>query len=114
MSTPAIRRYWSRVIAFGCAVHQEACTSPGLEVAHGHGESVTERMQEPKAKGRKLPRMDWIVLALCPAAHRIDADSLDRNPRAFERRYGSVAELIDRCAAALSVDVWVLAKVGKK
>jgi len=50
-----LKRYWSRVAALGCAVHGEGCAA---ELAHAHGPSVTERMQEPKAKGKKLARME--------------------------------------------------------
>ncbi len=107
----ASRRHWGRVAALGCAVHGEGCP---VEVAHAHGPSVTERMQEPKAKGKKLARMDWLVLGLCPHVHRIAPDSLDLNPRAFERNYGSVAGFVDRIAVQLGIDVWALAKVGKK
>lgn len=112
MSTAAIRRYWTRVAALGCCVHGPDCQA---EIAHCIGKpSVTERMQEPKPKGRKLPRHDWLVLPLCPWMHRIAVDSLDLCPRFFEAHYGTVAHHIDSIALQLGVDVWALAKVGKK
>ena len=49
MSTAAVRRYWDQVAALGCVI----CGGPA-EIAHCHGGSITERMQEPKAKGKKL------------------------------------------------------------
>lgn len=112
MATAAVRRFWTRVAALGCAVHGPDCAA---EIAHGIGKpSVNERTGEPKPKGKKLPRHDWLVLGLCPFLHRIAPDSLDLAPRAFEARYGSVAGHLDRIAATLGVDVWTLANEGRK
>lgn len=110
MSTAAVRRYWDRVAALGCAI----CGGPA-EIAHCHGGSITERMQEPKAKGKKLARWDWLVIGLCPAHHRDTSPlGLDRNVREWEFSYGDQAMWIDRISKRLGVDVWTLAKVGAK
>lgn len=112
MSTAAIRRYWSRVVALGCAVHGPGCAA---EIAHCIGKpSVTERVQEPKPKGRKLPRHDWLVIGLCPPLHRLSCYSLDYAPKEWEATHGPVATMIDRIAAKLGVDVWRLSQVGRK
>lgn len=110
MPTAEVRRYWTQVASLGCVVCK------GLaEVAHCAGKpSVSERLQEPKAKGMKLPRMDWIVLPVCAWHHRMSVDALDLNPRLFEQRYGTVAGHIDKVAEKLGVDVWAKAKEGKK
>lgn len=110
MSTAAIKRYWTRVADLGCVI----CHGPA-EIAHCAGRpSVVERIQEPKAKGKKLPRMDWLVLPLCAFHHRTGPDSLDLNPRAFESRYGPVAWLLDRQAERLCMPIWELSQVGRK
>ena len=110
MATEAIRRYWYQVTARGCVV-----TGGPAEVCHVIGKpSVTERIQEPKPKGKKLARHDWLVIPLTPYLHRWAPDSLDLNPRAFELRYGSVAEMIDRQADALGIAIWTLSQIGRK
>jgi hypothetical protein len=108
--TKALRLYWNQVAAMGCVV----CGGVA-EIAHGAGKpSVTERMQEPKAKGKKLPRMDWLVIPVCAWHHRQAVDALDLNPRLFEEHYGPVAKHIDRIARKLGIDVWAKAKEGRK
>lgn len=110
MATAAVKRYWDRVAALGCVI----CGGPA-EIAHAHGGSVNLRMQECKAKGRKLPRWDWLVLGLCYAHHRDTSPTgLDRNVDEWEYAYGDQAMWIDRISQRLGVDVWKLAKVGDK
>ncbi len=112
MASLPIRRYWYQVTARGCAVHGPDCAA---EVAHVAGRpSIVARTKEPKAKGKKLARLDWLVIPLCPYLHRWAPDALDMNPRLFESRYGSVADMIDRQAAALGVDIWTLSQRGRK
>ena len=57
MSSAAVRRYWNRLIELGCV-----CCGGPAEIAHCHGGSVSERMQETKAKGKKLARWDWLAM----------------------------------------------------
>lgn len=110
MASPHIRRFWFRVAALGCVV----CGNPA-EIAHVVGKpSVTERIREPKPKGKKLQRHDFLVLPACPFHHRLAPDSLDLNPREFERRYGPVAGHLDAIAAVLDVDVWAHSQRGRK
>ena len=110
MATNAIRRLWSRITALGCVV----CQSPA-EIAHAIGKpSVTERVQEPKPKGKKLPRHDVLVIGLCPFHHRWAPDSLDLNPRLFEANYGRVADHLDALCNVLGVDLWSLSQRGRK
>ena len=110
MATNAIRKLWSRITALGCVV----CGSPA-ECAHCIGKpSVTERVQEPKPKGKKLPRHDHLVIGACPWHHRWAPDSLDLNPTAFEANYGSVAGHIDTLCAVLEIDLWALSQKGRK
>lgn len=110
MSTAAIRRYWDAIVDMGCVI----CGGPA-EIAHAHGGSITLRMQEPKAKGKKLPRMDWICLPLCVWHHRDTSPcGLDRNVAEWEFVYGDQAMWIDRISSKLGVDVWAKAKEGKK
>lgn len=110
MSTAEIRRYWTKVAALGCVV----CDGPA-EIAHCAGRpSVIERIQEPKAKGKKLPRLDWLVLPLCAFHHRTGPDALDLSPRSFESRHGPVAWHIDRIGRQLGVDPFALSQVGRK
>lgn len=112
MSTAAIRRHWSRVIELGCAVHGPGCPS---EIAHVIGKpSVTERVQEPKPGGKKIPRHDWLTIALCPAFHRHYCWSLDRAPAEWEARFGRCADMLDAIVKALGVDVWALSQEGRK
>lgn len=110
MSTAAVRRYWTRVAALGCCI----CGGPA-EIAHCHGGSIVERMKEPKAKGKKLARLDFLVLPLCPAHHRDTSPlGLDRNVAEWEAVYGEQARWIDRMSKQLGVDVWTLANEGRK
>ena len=110
MATAACRRYWDRVASLGCCI----CGAPA-EIAHAHGGSVIMRMQEPKAKGVKLPRMDWLVLPLCYHHHRDTSPTgLDRNVAEWEAIYGDQAMWIDRISAKLGVDVWELARDRKR
>jgi hypothetical protein len=113
MATAGIKRYWSRVAGLGCAVHGRECVH--VEIAHVVGKpSVTERIKEPKPKGKKLPRHDWLVLGICPWMHRWSSRSLDLNPAAFEEDWGPVAAMVDRVGAKLGVDPWMLSQVGRK
>jgi hypothetical protein len=61
MPTADVKRYWSLIVKDGCIL----CGGPA-EIAHCHGGSIVERTKQPKAKGKKLPRFDWLVLPLCP------------------------------------------------
>lgn len=105
------KRHWNRVAAMGCLI----CQGPA-EIAHAHGASIVERMQEPKAKGKKLQRMHWLVLPLCPHDGREGngSASLDDNPRAWEAKHGTQADWIDILCVRLGIDLWALAKRGKK
>ena len=105
MSTAAVREYWDRVAALGCVI----CKMPAT-IAHAHGGSIVERMKEPKAKGRKLPRYDWLVIPLCPF-HAYDTSpcGLDRDVDEWEYAYGTQAMYVDRISKQLGVDVWTLA-----
>lgn len=106
MSSAAVRRYWSSLVALGCCL----CGRPA-EVAHCHGGSIVERLQEPKAKGVKLPYMDWLVLPLCPDHHRDTSRlGLDRDVRAWEQRNGAQAMWIDRMERRTGVDAWAEAR----
>lgn len=108
MSNPrpkALVDYWNRVAALGCVI----CKGPAV-IAHAHNGSVRERMQECKAKGRKLPRYDWIVLGLCHPHHLL----LDADVLGWESIFGDQAMWIDRISKQLGVDVWTLAQVGRK
>lgn len=105
MSTAAVRRYWNRVAELGCCV----CGLPA-QIAHAHNGSIRDRMQEPKAKGKKLPRLDWLVLPICDSHHR----SLDADVHRWERVHGEQAAHIDRLILKLGVPVWDLARVGMK
>jgi hypothetical protein len=109
MATAAVRRYWDQVAALGCCI----CGGPA-EIAHAHGGSIVERMQEPKAKGVKLARYNWLVLPLCPAHHRIGNTALDNGVESWEQFYGTQASHIDALMVKLGMNVWALAKVGSK
>ena len=110
MATAAVRKYWDKVAALGCVI----CGGPA-EIAHAHGGSVRDKMQEPKAKGKKLPRLDWLVLPVCHWHHRDTSPcGLDRDVEQWESVYGTQVMWIDRIAAKLGVDVWELAKAGRK
>lgn len=110
MSTAAVRRHWARVAALGCIV----CGGPA-EIAHCHGGSIVERMQEPKAKGRKLSRYDWLVLPLCPNHHRdTSINGLDRNVEEWEDANPSQSFLIDMLCVELDIDLWAKANEGRK
>lgn len=106
MATAAVKRYWNRLAAMGCVV-----TGRPAHIAHVVGKpSVTERIQEPKPKGKKLPRHDWLVVPLAPELHYL----LDYEPQRFETEYGPVAKMVDTVADRLGVDVWALSQRGRK
>lgn len=104
-----IRGYWDRIAAMGCIL----CGAPA-EIAHCHGGSIVERMQEPKAKGRKLARYHWLVLPLCPSHGREPyPDALDTNVKAWEAKHGPQAEHLDALAQSTGVDVWARAGIKR-
>lgn len=106
MSTAAQRRYWSRIVEDGCVI----CGGPA-ELAHAHGGSIVERMQEPKAKGKKLSHYDWLVIPLCPRHGRHPyPDALDTDVEAWEARFGTQVYWIDQMIARTGVDVWAKAR----
>lgn len=107
MATADVRRYWTALAEQGCLL----CRRPA-EVAHAHGGSIVERMQEPKAKGVKLDRYDWLVLPLCPTHHRTSQDeALDLiGAYAWELLFGRQDDWIDYLAAKYGRDLWALAK----
>ena len=105
MSTAAVRRHWARVAALGCWNDGRPA-----QIAHAHSGSIVERMQEPKAKGRKLPRYDWLVIPLCPECHA----ELDANVKAWEEKYWSQALIIDRQCQRFGVNLWQKANDGRK
>lgn len=108
MPTAAVKRYWTRLVEPGCLV----CRSPA-EIAHAHGGSIVERTGE-KAKGLKLPRMDWLVLPLCPQHGRHPYPlALDTNVEAWEARYGRQADHIDVFCERHGLDLWALAAPTK-
>lgn len=111
MSTAAVRRHWQRVAAMGCIV----CGGPA-EIAHCHGGSVRDKMQEPKARGKKLDRYNNLVLPLCPFHHRLGGPgyALDSNVLLWERVFGSQVSHIDRLCNLLGVDLWAKANEGRK
>jgi hypothetical protein len=101
MASASVKRHWSRLANMGCIVHG-GCPA---QIAHCHNGSVRIRMQEPKAKGKKLPRYDWLTLPLCPQLHA----ELDANVRAWELKYGPQAAFLDLVADILDIDLWALA-----
>lgn len=106
MASASVRRYWGRLAAMGCIL----CGGPA-EIAHAHGGSIVERMQECKAKGKKLARYDWLVLPLCYAHHQDTSPvGLDRDVRAWERRFGSQASYIDLLCGKTGINLWELSK----
>lgn len=106
----AVRRYWTRVAALGCVL----CGGPA-EIAHCHGGSVRDRLQEPKAKGKKLGRLNWLVLPLCPQHGREPYPTgLDTNVAAWEDTNGPQTDFLDKIANELGVDVWALATEGRR
>ena len=108
-ATAAQRRYWLQVAALGCVV----CGGPA-EIAHCHGGSIVERLQEPKAKGKKLTRMNWLVLPICPYHHRTGAESLDVCQSCWELVHGTQASHIDKLCERFGLDLWTLARGSKQ
>jgi hypothetical protein len=101
-----IREFWSKVAAMGCII----CGRPA-QIAHCHGASIVEKMGEPKAKGKKLARYDWLVLPLC-VWHHLDGDlALDKDPKGWEIVFGRQVDWIDVIASRLGLNLWKLAGV---
>lgn len=115
MATAAVERYWAHLVMDGCLI-----TGGPAEIAHCHGGSIVERMGE-KAKGVKLPRMDWLVLPLDPRLHRLHSSALrrqgfialDYDVEAWEAKYGRQADHIDGLCARYDLDLWNLAAPTK-
>jgi hypothetical protein len=106
VSTAAIRRYWTAVVEDGCIL----CGGPA-EIAHCHGGSIAEKLQEPKAKGKKLPYMDWLVLPLCPHHGRAEYETgLDRNVDEWETIYGDQTKWLDAVKRRTGIDPWEMAR----
>lgn len=110
MSTGAILRYWTQIAGMGCIL-----TGGPAEIAHCHGGSLLIRGRElgrdyTKAKGRKLPYMDWLVLPLSPEYHRLANYSLDQDVETWERANGTQVYWLDEMVRRTGVDVWDLAR----
>lgn len=110
MSTAQVRRYWNRLAGMGCII-----TRGPAEIAHCHGGSLIIRGRElgrdyTKAKGVKLPYMDFLVLPISPLLHRIASYSLDQDVEEWEHRYGPQTYWLDEMVKRTGVDVWELAK----
>jgi hypothetical protein len=73
-------------------------------------------MQEPKAKGRKLPRYDWLALPLSPWFHRLGppGDALDLDVDLWEQKNGTQASWIDHLSEKYGIPLWALASKGRK
>jgi hypothetical protein len=104
-ATAAQRRFWGRLAELGCIV----CGRPA-QIAHAHSGSVRERTQEPKAKGKKLQRLDWLVIPMCPFHHGL----LDCDVKGFEAIYGPQAGMIDRLCKHFGLNLWTLSRGDKQ
>ena len=103
--TAAQQRYWNALVERGCII-----TGRPAEIAHCHGGSIVERMQEAKAKGKKLERYNWLVLPLAPELAREPYPfALDTDVAAWEARNGAQAAFIDVLAIEYGLDLWGLA-----
>ena len=103
MATAEVRRYWGQLVECGCLI----CRRPAT-IAHCHGASMVERTGA-KAKGKKLPRLDWLVIPLCPDHAGEGPVGLDASPRAWEARFGRQADAIDRLCDQFGRNLWLLA-----
>lgn len=104
-----IRAYWDRVAAMDCIL----CGGPA-EIAHCHGGSIVEAMQEPKAKGKKLARYHWLVLPLCPMHGREPyPEALDTNVKAWEAKHGPQVVYLNAMVERTGIDVWAKAGVRR-
>jgi len=65
----------------------------------------------PHAKGKKIPRFDWLVLGLCPDHGREQFGGLDANVGEWERAHGTQVKHLVRLAVGLGVNVWKEAEV---
>jgi hypothetical protein len=94
-----------------CRVVRVGCLLDGgpAEIAHAHGPSLTAR-GFLKTKGRKQIWQDWLVLPLCPAHHRLFADSLDNAMSSWEQQHGTQAAWLDLLCDKLQYNVWDLAR----
>ena len=108
MANRAVKAYWSILVEDGCCICQRPAT-----IAHCHGGSITERMG-PKARGKKLPRMDYLVLPLCPDHAGEGPLGLDGGPLRWESRFGRQADWIDKLGERHYLGLWYLAKLGEK
>lgn len=103
-ATAAQKRFWGSLATLGCLI----CQRPA-QIAHAHSGSVRERTNEVKAKGKKLQRMNWLCLPLCPACHT----ELDAGVVRFEAKHGTQAEMIDRLCELFNMPLWEMAKGSK-
>jgi hypothetical protein len=71
-------------------------------------------LMEPKAKGKKLARLDWIVIPLCPFHHRIGPAALDLDREAWESVFGDQAAWIDNMKSRTGIDAWAQARALQK
>ena len=108
MTVAAVKRYWTRLVADGCLL----CGAPA-EIAHCHGGSMTARIGV-KAKGKKLSRLDWCVLPLCPAHHRDTSEfGLDRDVSRWEAEHGTQESHLNLLCRHHGLDLWALSAPTK-
>lgn len=109
--TAAQKRYWTRIAAMGCI-----CCERPAEIAHAHSGSILEKGVElgrdyTKAKGWKLPYMNWLVLPICPEHGRNPyPEALDSNVEAWEEKWGTQVYWIDEMIRRTGLNVWDLAR----
>ena len=112
MASADVKAYWSFVAELGCIVR--GCYLVP-QIAHVIGKpSITERVLEPKPKGKKLARHDWLVLPVCHKHHSVDANALDNNAAEFERRNGACADHVERIGRLYGIDPFGLSQIGRK
>lgn len=103
MSTAAVKRFWTRAIDLGCVI-----TGGPAEIAHCHSGSMVPIIGV-KAKGKKLPQHDWLILPLDYRLHRQEYGGLDANVRAWEAKYGTQVSHLIALGKKLNLDLFALA-----
>jgi hypothetical protein len=106
----AQQRFHDRLRAMGCIVSGR---TDRVTIHHVHSGSIAERGFN---RGGAQKLSDWLVIPLDLFLHSMGPEAIDGacGVQTWESKYGKQADYIDRLCADMGMDLWALARQGRK